>query len=259
MNIDPMIIAQISDSHIDPEHENGPARLRDLEACVADINSLNDLPDVVIHTGDMAHNGDNEKYDLAFEILQSLKPPLLACPGNRDERSLLSKRLNIGQPLQEGSPHLQYAVDDFPVRLVALDTISDQSNQGAYCQDRTDGLRGWLSSHTDKPVALFMHHPPFEVIESKYPHQYDPWVGAERLQSALKDQRHVVRGFCGHAHRDTTGTVEGIPFTCVPSVARDLRLGEFEPELESTPLYHIHTFDGIGAFQTETRSAISQA
>jgi Icc protein len=251
-----MIIAQISDSHIDPEHENGPARLRDLETCVADINSLNELPDVVIHTGDMAHNGNNEKYNLAFEILQDLKPPLLACPGNRDERSLLRERLNIGQPLQKDSPYMQYAVDDFPVCLVALDTISTQSNQGAYCRDRADGLRAWLSSHSDKPVALFMHHPPFEVTESKFPHQYDPWAGAERLTSALRDQHQVVRGFCGHAHRDTTGTVAGTPFSCVPSVARDLRLGEFEPDLETVPLYHIHTFDGVSAFKTETRPAL---
>jgi Icc protein len=250
-----MIIAQISDSHIDPEHENGTARLRDLETCVSDINSLNDLPDVVIHTGDMAHNGNDEKYNLAFEILQGLKPPLFACPGNRDERSLLRDHLKIGHPLQMDSPYLQYAVDDFPVRLVALDTISTQSNQGAYCQDRASGLGTWLSGHTDKPIALFMHHPPFEVTESKFPQQYDPWEGAERLQSALKDQSHVMRGFCGHAHRDTTGIVEGIPFSCVPSIARDLRLGEFAPELDSAPLYQIHTFDGISAFKTETRPA----
>lgn len=252
-----MIIAQISDSHIDPEHENGPARLRDLEACVADINALDRSPDVVIHTGDMAHNGNDVKYNLAFEILQDLNPPLFACPGNRDERSLLRERLNIGQPLHENSPLLQYVVDDFPVRLVALDTISTQSNQGAYCKDRANGLHTWLSSHSEKPTALFMHHPPFEVTESKFPQQYDPWEGAERLTSALTDQRHVIRGFCGHSHRDTTGTVAHIPFSCVPSIARDLRLGEFEPELETVPLYHIHTFDGVGAFKTETRPAKS--
>lgn len=251
-----MIIVQISDTHIDPEHDNGPARLHDLEACVADINSLDTAPDVVIHTGDMAHNGNDEKYQLAFDILQKLKPPLLACAGNRDERSLLRERLNIGRPLNADSQHLQYVVDDFPVRLIALDTLNDQSNQGGYCQDRADSLSAWLSSNTTKPTAMFMHHPPFEVTESKFPLQYDPWEGAERLALALKDQHHVVRGFCGHAHRDATGSVEGIPFSCVPSIARDLRLGEFLPELENVPLYHIHTFDDVDGFRTETRPAI---
>ncbi len=250
-----MIIAQISDTHIDPDHDNGPARLRDLEACVDDLNSLDPAPDIVIHTGDMAHNGDDEKYCLAFDILEKLNVPLLVCPGNRDERSLLRDKFCMGHYLSPGSPYLQYAVDDFPVRMVALDTLNDQNNQGAYCQDRADSLRAYLSSDTTKATVVFMHHPPFEVTESKFPLQYDPWEGAERLASALKDQNHVVRGFCGHAHRDTTGSVEGIPFSCVPSVARDLRLGEFQPELENVPLYHIHTFDDVDGFRTETRPA----
>ncbi len=251
-----MIIAQISDTHIDPDHDNGLARLQDLETCVADINSLDLAPDVVIHTGDMAHNGNHEKYQHAFDILQKLKAPLLACAGNRDERSLLRARLSIGHPLNADSPYLQYAVDDFPVRLVALDTLNDQNNQGAYCQDRANELHAWLSSNTTKPTAMFMHHPPFEVTESRFPLQYDPWEGAERLVSVLKDQHHVVRGFCGHSHRDTTGTAAGIPFSCVPSVARDLRMGTFEPELDDVPLYHIHIFDDVDGFKTETRPAI---
>ena len=254
-----MIIAQISDTHIDPEHENGTARLRDLEACIADINSLEIAPDVVIHTGDMAHNGNDEKYQLAFELLEDLKPPLLACPGNRDERTLLRERIKIGQPLHDESPYLQYLVDDFPVRLIALDTLNEQSNQGGYSQDRADNLHAALSSDTSKPTALFMHHPPFEVTESKFPLQYDPWEGAERLAGGLKNHTHVVRGFCGHAHRDSKGIVEGIPFSCVPSVARDLRLGEFEAELESVPLYQIHKFDSIDGFTTETRAARNTA
>lgn len=250
-----MIIVQISDTHIDPEHDNGSTRLRDLESCVADINSLETTPDVVIHTGDMAHNGNDVKYQLAFDILRTLTPPLLACPGNRDERSMLRERLGLGQPLDADSPYLQYAVDDFPVRLIALDTINAESNQGAYCQERAGGLRKWLSSNSEKPTALFMHHPPFKIPESKFPMQYDPWDGAERLAVALTDRSNIIRGFCGHAHRDTMGMVEGIPFSCVPSIARDLRLGEFKPEQADVPVYHIHTFDGADTFRTEIRAS----
>jgi len=254
-----MIIAQISDSHIDPEHDNAQARLSDLEACVADINALDPAPDVVIHTGDMAHNGDDEKYRLAMGILANLKHPLLICAGNRDERSLLMQRFGTGRRLMPDTPYIQYVVDDYPVRLVALDTLSEESNQGAYCQGRADNLRTFLTSDTSKPTAVFMHHPPFEVTESKYPHQYDPWEGAQRLSAALKDQHHVVRGFCGHAHRHAEGTVAGIPFSTVPSVARDLRLGDFAPEISDVPVYHLHTFDAKNGFSTELRAARAPA
>jgi len=254
-----MIIAQISDTHIDPEHENGPARLRDLEACVDDINALDPAPDIVIHTGDMAHNGDAEKYGLALEVLKTLKKPLFICAGNRDERSLLLERFSIGRHLMPETSYIQYVVDDFPLRMVALDTLSEHSNQGAYCQDRADNLRDFLSSDTSKPTVVFMHHPPFTVKESKYPHQFDPWEGAARLAGALKDQRHVIRGFCGHTHRHALGTVAGIPFSSVPSVARDLRMGNFAPEMTDVPVYHLHTLNGDGAFRTEIRPARTHA
>lgn len=250
-----MIIAHISDTHIDPSHENSSARLRDLAACVDDINSLEPAPDVVVHTGDIAHNGDEEKYRLAVGILDNLNVPLFVCPGNRDERSLLTERFSIGRRLMPDSPFLQYVVDDFPIRLIALDTLSERGNQGAYCRARAESLRDALSSDAKRKAVLFMHHPPFEIAGSKYPHQFDPWDDAECLASALRDQSHVVRGFCGHSHRDARGTVAGIPFSCVPSVARDLRLGDFEPALRDIPVYHLHTFDGIGAFTTELRPA----
>ncbi len=250
-----MIIAQISDTHIDPDHEHGPARLRDLEACIDDINSLDIQPDIVVHTGDMAHNGNDGKYRQASAALAKLNTRLLVCAGNRDERILLNEHFGIGRRLNPDSLFLEYVVDDFPVRLVVLDTLNAQSNQGAYCDDRADGLRTYLSSDTSKATVLFMHHPPFEVVESKYPHQFDPWEGAERVAAALDGQRHVIHGFCGHTHRDARGEVAGIPFSTVPSIARDLRLGDYGAEREKTPLYHLHTLDETGAFRTEIRAA----
>lgn len=250
-----MIIVQISDTHIDPGHENGPARLGDLEACVAAINAMDPQPDLVIHTGDMAHNGNDEKYGLALDILKSLKPALFVCPGNRDERSLLLERFNTGRRLMPDSPYVQYAVEDFPVRVIALDTINDQSNQGAYCVERAGNLRETLAAGRDRPTVVFMHHPPFEITSSKYPRQYDPWDGAERLTDALQGQDHVIRGFCGHSHRHVLGEVAGIPFSCVPSVARDLRLGDFESALAEVPVFHVHTLNGSGIFETVLRPA----
>lgn len=254
-----MIIAQISDSHIDPAHDSGPARLGDLEACVDDINALDPAPDLVIHTGDMAHNGDGEKYRLALGILKKLKKPLFICAGNRDERSLLAAQFASGHRLMPDAPYVQYAVDDFPVRLIALDTLSAQSNQGDFCPERADNLRRILATDVLKPTVVFMHHPPFEITESKYPRQYEQWESAERLAGVLKDNSQVVRGFCGHSHRHATGTVAGIPFSTAPSVARDLRLGDFAPDMSDFPVYHLHTFDGKSAFRTEIRPARTHA
>ena len=43
-------------------------------------------PDVVIHGGDIAHDGKLEEYRAAHDILKTLEAPLFVMPGNKDKR-----------------------------------------------------------------------------------------------------------------------------------------------------------------------------
>ncbi|NQV56865.1 MAG: metallophosphoesterase [Rhodospirillales bacterium] len=249
-----MIIAQISDSHIDPDSPNAAARVRDLERCVDDINGLDPLPDVVVHTGDLTHNGTPAKYKEALDILRRLRCPLHVVAGNRDDRALIAANFPTGRDLLPGTPFVQYSVDAYAVRLIALDTLSEASNMGDFCAIRANSLRQALNEDAGKPTAIFMHHPPFEVIESKYRWQFDAPEAIATLGRALGGQDQVVRAFCGHAHRAAAGLIAGIPVSCVPSVAIDLRLGEFTGAAKTAPVYQIHRLDS-GHFVTETRTA----
>ena len=247
-----MIIAQISDSHIDPESEMLEDRLRNLRRVVDDINGLDAQPDIVIHTGDVTHNGTQEKYDLALEVLGNLKAPLHVCPGNRDDRALIVKNFRTGRNLAPASKFLQYSVDDYPVRLIAVDTLHGSVNMGDYCAERAEALRQTLSQEPQKPTVLFMHHPPFEVVESKYRFQFDDWSTVDHLAGAVRGHEQVKRIFCGHAHRDAKGDFQGIPAGSIPSIAVDLRLGDFPADAADAPAYFLHSFDGAG-FDSELR------
>jgi Icc protein len=247
-----MIIAQISDSHIDPESEMLEDRLSNLRRVVDDINSLTSQPDIVIHTGDVTHNGTQEKYDLALEVLGNLKAPLHVCPGNRDDRSLIVKNFRTGRNLASGSKFLQYSIDDHPVRLISVDTLHGSVNMGDYCAERAETLAAALAEEPEKPTVLFMHHPPFEVVDSKYRFQFDDWSTVDHLARAVRGQAQVKRIFCGHAHRDAMGDFEGIPAGSIPSIAVDLRLGDFPAEAADAPVYFLHNYDG-NAFDSELR------
>ena len=52
-----MIIAQISDTHLTLDAPDADRRLRDFAHTIADINALDPAPDVIVHTGDIVHNG----------------------------------------------------------------------------------------------------------------------------------------------------------------------------------------------------------
>jgi 3',5'-cyclic AMP phosphodiesterase CpdA len=250
-----MIIAQISDTHIDLDGPNGAARLRNLEDCVATINSLDPLPDVVIHTGDLTQHGAPAEYEAAKRVLGTLRSPLLVGAGNRDDRAAIRAAFPAEDYLLPDTLFVQYCTDAFPVRLIAVDTLSESSNQGHFCDVRADNLRAALAEDTTKPTVIFMHHPPFEVRESKYPFQFESWESVERMNRALDGQRHVVAAFCGHTHRNAAGEIAEVPVSSMPSVAVDLRLGSYPTELQSTPLYKVHQLDARGRFLSELRPA----
>ena len=250
-----MIIAQISDTHIDPDGPNGAARFRNLEACVADINRLDPLPDVVLHTGDLSQHGEPAEYEAARRILSTLRCPFHVGAGNRDDRAAIRAAFPAGDDLLPDTPFVQYRVETYPVRLIAIDTLAEKSNQGDFCQVRADGLRAALAEDTAKPTVVFMHHPPFRVHESDYPVQFVAWESVERMGRALDGHRQVVGLFCGHTHRNVAGKIAGVPVSSMPSVAVDLRLGDFPAEVAAVPLYKIHRISAEGGLVSEIRAA----
>ena len=250
-----MIIAQISDTHIDLDGPNGAVRIRDLERCVEDINRLDPLPDVVIHTGDMTHNANPAEYREAARILAALRAPLHVAPGNRDDRTAIRHTFPEDNYLRPELPFVQYSVDAYPVRLIAVDTLSGHNNKGDFCAARADSLQAALEADGGKPAVVFMHHPPFEVRDSKYPLQFESWDPVALMAQALDGQRNVARLLCGHTHRDTGGEIAGLPVTSMPSVAVDLRLGRYPDADQAAPMYKLHKFNGRDGFVSELRAA----
>ena len=86
-SLDPMLIAQISDTHIfcdESKHASAPQRARCLSRCISDINLQQ--PDIVIFTGDTVQHGTPEEYNHLRRLLAPLKSPLYLVPGNRDNK-----------------------------------------------------------------------------------------------------------------------------------------------------------------------------
>ena len=248
-----MIIAQISDTHIDLDGENSAEKIQNLERCVNDINRLDIPPNVVIHTGDLAHNGTVEKYLKAATILERLPCPLFIAAGNRDDRRALNAIFPDSCSILKDTSYIQYSVDKFPVRLIAIDTLSDTTNMGDFCGIRADNLSRMLEEERTKPTAIFMHHPPFEIIQSKHKWQFDSKEAIIIFEKAIKGHKQIVRALCGHSHREAEGFTAGIPASCTPSIALNLRLGEFSQSAATVPVYQIHSFDSHTDFTTETR------
>lgn len=254
-----MLIAQISDTHItlpDDENPGFGERIKALESFVAHINVLDEKPDLVLHTGDVTHGGRPDYYDTVKTVMKDLTIPAYFALGNRDLGENLVAGLGDlgGAELVEG--FLIYSIDQFPVRLIAMDTHHRDHNIGTTCSVRLCILDELLKEQPDKPTALFMHHPPFAVTTSKYPFQFDDQVLADAFLRQIAQHKQVVHMFCGHMHRDYSVQLETCHASCVPSLPPDNRLGEFAPELEGRPLYQLHRWNADTVrFETTTEVA----
>jgi Icc protein len=248
-----MIIAQISDTHIALDTPDAERRIADFEAAIADINALDPAPDVIVHTGDIVHNGRPDEYAEAKRILSAARAPVYVLAGNKDDRANLRAAFAADGYLSADSEFIDYTVERFPVRLIAVDTKSEVSNRGDFCPERAKRLTAAIDAETARPIAVLAHHPPFEVQVGPDPINFDTPEAMQRLAQAVQHSGRIVQVFCGHVHRGTAGHAGAVPVTVMPSIATTLRKGEYPPAMKTRPIYHIHRFDPAWGFITESR------
>lgn len=238
----PMLIAQISDTHIcqpDSDEPHAHERISSLEAFVAHVGNMDETPDLILHTGDVAQNGKLEEYAIVKSIMDKLDIPVFFALGNRDLGANMMEGLGGGGvKLVDG--FLIYSIDAFPVRFIAMDTQKRESRIGTTCSVRLGILEKLLEEKPDTPTAIFMHHPAFEVPTSQYPFQFDDPLLAEAFLRLVARHEQVVHLFCGHMHRQYSLQLKTCQASLVPSLSPDNRLGEFEAGWSARPLFQLH-------------------
>lgn len=246
-----MLIAQISDMHIRAPGKLLLGRVDTagfLARAVAALNALAPQPDLVLMTGDLVEAGKPEEYAHLAALIAPLKAPAFLIPGNHDAREAL-RRGFPGHRYLPRDGFLQYALEDWPVRILALDTLIPGEGGGALCAERLAWLEAALAAAPDRPALVMMHHPPFPT---GIPHmdQYG-LANAGAFAAVIARHPNVERVVAGHLHRSIQARFAGTVATTCPSSAHQIVLDlvpgtplryAFEP-----PAFQLHYWrDGIG-------------
>jgi len=198
-----MIIAQITDLHVVAKDQLCYGRVdtnAQLREAVAHINTLQPRPDVVIASGDLTDNGARDEYETLKEIIMKLIPPLYMIPGNHDNRDVFMESFTDQTYLPlPGAAFAYYAIDDYPVRLIGMDTTIPNRHNGMLCAERLNWLEETLRAEPTKPTLIFMHHPPFRT-GIRWMDAYG-LHGGHKMQEIVLRHRQVGRVICGHIHR----------------------------------------------------------
>ena len=225
-----MLIAQISDFHLKPQGAlayDAADTASALEKVVAHINQMIPLPDVVMATGDLADGGARESYALAHELLSRLKPPFYIVPGNHDHKDNLAAAFADHSYLRQRirgtkASYICYVLEDFPIRLIGLDTVTPGEHGGGLGPARLEWLGRKLEQNPTAPTLIFMHHPPFA---SGIAHMdLEPFKERHQFRELIAKHSQVERIACGHIHRPISCRFANTVATVCPGVGMQLVL-----------------------------------
>lgn len=217
-----VVIAQISDVHLGGPNEGSGDRFSD---AIGAINSMTREPDLVLVTGDLTHAGSELEWDEFRERVAQLRAPWDALRGNHDRR------------IDAYVGHRSIELDG--LNVVLLDTSGDE-----FTDDDAAWLDAHLGQHGAGPIAIALHHPPFETGIW--------WMdcvglrGIERFEAVVRRHPQVRHVMSGHVHRPITTTWAGCLVTVCPStsvaVAGDLDPRHDPAETAEPPMIAVHAY-----------------
>lgn len=244
-----MFIFHISDLHYHIKDMNGIRNLQNVidSICLQDIQ-----PDVVLVTGDITHLQQSENYPQVFSILHKLCAPFLCITGNHDNSTDLMQALQNfvpEHPVSEATDKLYYMVDDFLVRIIALDSFKSNTPGGEVDEKQLAWLEEKLQNNSEgKPVLVMVHQftinsgSDFFDIKTR-----QPWADKfNQIISKYSEQIKLVA--CGHMHNGISSNINGVPIIASFSTNWEAKT-DFKPVQDPVnpkrqPGYYIHRFDG---------------
>ena len=247
-----MLIAQITDIHLGFE-PNNPAEFnrKRLDQTLRTLAAMTPQPDLLLATGDLADTGDDEiSYRRLKSALATCPIPTWFCMGNHDSREPF---LNQFPEVGSAGGFIQYSIEDYPLRILVLDTLEVGRHGGGFCETRAAWLRARLAEQPDRPTLLVLHHPPIDTGLSWMSEDPDAeWV--ERLRSVVEGQGQVIGMISGHLHRAVVTSWAGTTLAVCPSTAPQvaLDLDSIDPDqpdgrpmiVADPPAYAIHIWNG---------------
>ena len=198
---------QISDSHIDDNKlvlgVDSQANLGSIVSMISDQNY-----DVLLISGDLAHNGTLESYQKLQKILNPIETEIYVLPGNHDDFSNLSQVFN------------QSSLCNFIIgcwEIITLDSVQSGKVSGRLSGEQLHSLLQQISSSSAKYIALCLHHPPVSMQSD-----WDDEMSLENPDDlfAVIDQFDTIKAVMwGHAHQCCEFNRSGVKLYSCPSTA----------------------------------------
>ncbi|MFB9868239.1 phosphodiesterase [Vreelandella sulfidaeris] len=219
------LIAHISDPHIKAGGKLSYRQVdtaKALRQAIQTLNQLSPRPDLVLISGDLVDFGHPDEYATFSQLLAELTLPVYLIPGNHDDREHLRDAFPDHRYLFQNNDYLQWVVDDYPLRLVGLDSSVPGKPHGELSDATLQWLDTTLAEQPHKPTLVMLHHHPFVSGIDHMDHQ--SLVRPEALAAVIGKYSQVERVLCGHVHRSIQARFANTLAISCPGVSHQVSL-----------------------------------
>ena len=185
----------------------------------------------ILVTGDMAHDEQQDTYELLREMLGDWVSRCRLIPGNHDSRDAI--RTVFPEIMSTNMEFINFSFDVACWRMIGLDSHVDGEVHGQLGRPQLDWLAAELKDYADQPTLLFLHHPPIPV--------HSAWLDRIGLADAAAFMEVVraspqIRAVCaGHVHQEFERTFDDVQFLTTPSTGVQFLPQQDEIRLDSKP------------------------
>jgi 3',5'-cyclic AMP phosphodiesterase CpdA len=216
--LEPMRIVHLADFHL----PGTPGKLlhganphANLAAAVAAIRKQVPAPDLVVLGGDLLEDGEHASYQAVLDLFKDLQVPVHAVLGNHDSLAGFRKTAQPGRGAEFAG---YYSFDLKGTHFVLLHTPCAGKEFGRLEEKQLLWLNEDLHRNAQKPVLVFLHHPPFDTGVG--------WL--DKLKLANSEEfweiippysRNILGVFAAHLHLQHTCLHRGVVAASCPAVS----------------------------------------
>jgi 3',5'-cyclic AMP phosphodiesterase CpdA len=250
-----MLIAQITDSHVEAPgviaHGRYDARAL-LKRALEQIATMVPRPDFILHTGDITHHGDVGINRDVRAMLEATGLPYGVIPGNHDETEPL-REAYADTAWMPRSGFLHFVVDDFPARIICLDTKIPNEVPGTLCAERLAWLAKQLAAGGTRPTMIAMHHPAFRI--GRPFSDARPFRNADQFAALVARYPNVSLIVAGHVHCTLQARIGNAVAIAAPSTAYQFLMDRREDAsislVDEPPGFYVHDWNEAHGFTSQ--------
>jgi Icc protein len=241
----PVQVVQLTDTHLFADAAGTLLGLNTDTSLtkVIDLVKQQHLPNIVVASGDLSHDGSGEAYQRLRENFSRLLTPVYCLPGNHDETITLRTQLNDGLLR---TCHKMVTANGW--QMVFVDSTKAGSEAGHISEQELYQLNETLTNSPAQPTLVWLHHQPLP-IGSRW---LDNMVvdNGNDFFSVLERHTQVRAVIWGHIHQQYETEHKHFRLLSSPSTCIQFKPGSDQFSLDPLPpgyrwlkLYKDGTFD----------------